>query len=437
MGFIKDARIVERPIFALIDCNNFFVSCERVFRPDLEGKPVVVLSSNDGCVVARSNEAKALGIPMGAPAFKYRQLFKDQGVVQFSANFELYGDISKRITLLLTSITPRIEVYSVDESFLDLSQLNITDYSDWSRLVRQKILDWVGIPVSIGIAETKTLAKLASERAKKDPKLHGVLRLEINNYAKMLETTPLKDIWGVGWRLAPRLRAEGINNAWQLSRLPPKLAQQLMGIHGRQMVAELNGVSCYPLQKEGKLQQTITRTRTFGEDTSDAHVIESALANFVAEACYRLRREKQLTRRAGLFLTTSRHKPGYRSWSREIRLSTPSADTGSILSKLIDQFRSIYRSDQLYHRAGVFLYDFVPAKNLQTDLLGYVKPESFDHSKAKMLAVDHINSRFGKRTIRMAAEDLSNNWQPKRRLRSPRYVSNWDELPFARLLVTS
>ena len=421
---------MSQPIFALIDCNNFFVSCERIFRPDLEGKPVVVLSSNDGCAVARSNEAKALGIPMGAPAFKYRQLFRDHDVVQFSANFELYGDISKRITMLLTSITPRIEVYSVDESFLDLSQLDIRDYATWGKMVRQKILEWVGIPVSIGIAPTKTLAKLASERAKKDPEHEGVLVYDSTDY---LERTPIQDIWGVGWRLAPRLRAEGVSNAWHLACLSPQRAQQLMGIHGRQMVAELNGVSCYPLAREGKPQKSISRTRTFGEDTSEANVIESALANFTTQACYRLRREGQLTRRAGLFLTTSRFKPGYRSWSREVQFSTPTADPGLILHTLVEQFSQLYSPQQSYHRAGVFLYDFAPAGQLQTDLLGYVDTPLFDKATARLQAIDQVNNRWGKYTLRIAAEDLARRWEPKHRLRSPRYVSNWDELPVAKI----
>ena len=192
---------MKQPLFALIDCNNFFVSCERLFQPQLEGKPVVVLSSNDGCAVSRSNEAKALGIPMGAPAFKYRDFFRQHGVTQFSANFELYGDISRRITELLSTITPRIEIYSVDESFLDLSKLPITDYEAWGREVQRRVWQWIGIPVSIGLAPTKTLAKLASERAKKDPELNGVLNLigmPERVKASYLEHTPIQDIWGIG-----------------------------------------------------------------------------------------------------------------------------------------------------------------------------------------------------------------------------------------------
>lgn len=423
---------MTKTIFALIDCNNFFVSCERIFRPDLEGRPVVVLSSNDGCVVARSNEAKALGIPMAAPAFKYRDIFERHKVVKFSANFELYGDISKRITMLLTSITPRIEVYSVDESFLDLSQLGIKDYEQWGKVVRQKILDWVGIPVSIGVAPTKTLAKLASERAKKDAELGGVL---LYNSEEYLARTPVSDVWGVGWRGSPKWKAEGVHTALDLARVAPKRAQQLFGIHGRQLVAELNGTMCYGLEREGRPQKSISRTRTFGEDTSAAHVIEAALASFTSQACYRLRHEGQLTKKAGLFLTTSRFKPGYKTWSREVVFSTPTADTGLVLGIIQDLFTDMFQGSQLYHRAGVFLYDFVPSSHLQTDLLGFVQTEQLDYSSSRMQAIDTINHRWGKRTIRFAAEDLGSNWQPKHKLRSPRYVSKWNELPIAKILI--
>ena len=422
---------MKQPIFALIDCNNFFVSCERLFRPDLEGKPVVVLSSNDGCAVARSNEAKALGIPMGAPAFKYRQLFKDHNVIQFSANFDLYGDISRRLTALLTTITPRTEVYSVDESFLDLSELPIKDYEVWGRQVRQAVWQWIGIPVSIGIASSKTLAKLASDRAKKDPGLAGALSLLDTTgfmYQHQLESLPIKDVWGVGWRLAPRLRAEGIGNAWQLRNLDPRRAQQLMGIHGRQMVSELQGVACHPLTLEGRLPKSIASTRTFGEDTGDFYAIEAALASFVSKAAFKLRVSHQLTRRAALFLTTSRHKPGYRSWGRELVFPNPTADTGQLITAVAEAFHELYIPGVQYHRAGVNFYDFWP-EQFQTDLFGEHQPEGYDRAQARMAALDTINRRFGKHRLHFATEDLGRAWKPRQQLRSPRYVSHWAELP--------
>jgi DNA polymerase V len=428
---------VTGTVFALIDCNNFFVSCERLFRPDLEGKPVVVLSSNDGCVVARSNEAKRLGIPMGAPAFKYRQLFKDEKVVSFSANFEIYGDISKRITAILTTVTPRIEIYSVDESFLDLSTLPITDYAAWGRVVRTSILQHVGIPVSIGVASSKTLAKLAAEAAKQHDKYQGSMDLVgIPTEAReaILGAMPVSDIWGVGWRLSPKLRAEGIATALALAQTRPQFAQQLMGIHGRKLVAELNGTSCHPLEREHKVAKSIMRGRTFGEDTKQAHVLESAIASLSARAAFALRRDNLLARRIGFFTETNRHKPGYRRWSPEIKLDQPTNDTGLIISQLIGRLQDIFSNAQQYHRLCVFLYDFVPSNTLQTDLLGRVSPSAHDKSDARMQAIDTINTRHGRGKIYYAAEDLGRSWEPKHQIRSPRYVSDWDELPSAQIL---
>ncbi len=427
---------MKNTVYALIDCNNFFVSCERLFRPDLEGKPVVVLSSNDGCVVSRSNEAKALGIPMAAPAFKYRQLFKERGVIQFSANFELYGDISRRIVEILATVTPRLEVYSVDECFLDLSQLSISNYGLWGRVVRQQILDWTGMPVSIGIAPTKTLAKLASDRAKKDPHWEGVLDLihcPAETFQSQAENLPVSDIWGVGWRLAPKLRAEGIGSAWQLAHISPQRAQQLMGIHGRQMVAELNGISCYPLEQMEKPRKSIARTRTFGEDTNDFRVLESALASFAARAAFRLRTSGQLTRKMSVFLTSNKHKPGYKHWSAEVKFEMPTADTGQLISTQVAMLRRLYSRGVLYHRAGILLYDFIPAKALQPDIFGFINPSVHDKSKVRMAAVDGINKRFGRQTVHYAAEDLGNAWQPRQNLRSSRYTTSWEDLPAARI----
>ncbi len=422
-------------MYALIDCNNFFVSCERLFRPDLEGRPVVVLSSNDGCAVSRSQEAKDLGIPMGAPHFQFRDFFRQHGVVAFSANFELYGDISERITNLLASITPHIEVYSIDESFLDLSELAVGDYTAWGHMVRAHVLQHVGVPVSIGIAGSKTLAKLASDRAKKVPALAGALDLTEQGTAtdRYLAQVPVSDIWGVGWRLTPRLKAEGIHTALDLRHLSPHLAQQLMGIRGRQMVAELNGANCFPLQRAHKPQQMVTRGRQFGEDTHEFHVIEAAIASLAARAAAALRREHQLARRAAIALRTNRHRPGYQKITEEVLFYTPTADTGTITSQLVRRLSANWRSGLDYHRADVLLCDFVPETGLQTDLLGTVDTTAHHKSTRRLKALDAINLRHGKGTLRFAAEDLSQSWQPRKRLMSPRYTSAWDELPEAHL----
>jgi DNA polymerase V len=419
-------------VFALIDCNNFFVSCERVFRPDLEGKPTIVLSSNDGCAVARSNEAKRLGIPMGAPVFKYRQILKDYRVHQFSANFELYGDMSQRIVRLLTEVTPRLEAYSIDESFLDLSELKIKNYTQWGLEVKKRIWDEIGMPVSIGIAPSKTLAKLASERGKKDEVLSGVLAWPDLTEAQKhmyLQATPIGDIWGIGRKLAPKLRAEGVPHALALSLLRPQLAQKLMGINGRQLVAELNGVPCHPLELTGKLQQSIMRGRTFGEDTNEFRIIESAIATLTARAALRLRREGLLARRAGIYLQTNRHKPNYQAWYQDVHFNTPTSDTGTISGQLAGLAAKIFNNKQQYHRANIYLLDFVPGGQLQTDLLGISSVITHDKAQARMQALDEINSRYGGRQLRYAAENLGDSWQPKHDLRSPRYTTEWDELP--------
>ncbi|HSW36969.1 MAG TPA: Y-family DNA polymerase [Candidatus Saccharimonadales bacterium] len=422
---------MNKTIFALIDCNNFFVSCERLFRPDLEGKPVVVLSSNDGCVVSRSNEAKRLGIPMAAPAFKYRQLFNEQGVVQFSANFELYGDISDRITRLLATVTPRIEVYSVDESFLDLSELHIKNYAAWGRQVRKRVGQEVGIPVSIGIAPTKTLAKLGADYAKKHPAPGGVLHLNVKGRIlhKQLAEVPIKDVWGVGWRLAPKLKAEGVHTALDLKQMPPRLAGQLMGIHGQQMVAELNGLSCHTLHPAHKVRRSVMNGRLFGQDTSEFAVLEAAIANLTARATLQLRREGLLARRAVLHLATNRHKPNYQCVRQVLDFQTPTADTGAITAQLIRRLEAVFNPRFAYHRADVLLLNLVPETSLQTDLLGFVDIARVQASQARLAALDAVNSRYGKGRLRYAAEDLSHAWHPKHNLRSPCYTTNWQELP--------
>jgi DNA polymerase V len=426
-----------KTVFALIDCNNFFVSCERLFRPELEGTPIVVLSSNDGCVVARSNEAKELGIPMAAPAFKYRYIFNQHKVQTFSANFEIYGDISRRITGMLTTITPKIEIYSVDESFLDISTLPIKDYGAWGRAVRASILKNIGVPVSIGIAPTKTLAKLASELAKQNPEHEGAvdwMGASEEWKKEALHSLPVGKLWGVGWRLEPKLKAEGLSTALHLAQLRPQRAQQLMGIRGRQLVTELTGTACFRLEREHKVAKTISRGRTFGEDTNQAHVLESAIANMTARATFSLRQDKLLARRIGFFTETSRFKPGYRRWAPEIKLAQPTNDTGLITTLLINKLHEIFQNGQFYHRLLVFLYDFIPEDALQTDLTGDVSTARHDKSQARMHAVDKINTKHGRGKIYYAVEDLAKSWQPKHSIRSPRYVSSWDELPEAHIL---
>lgn len=419
-------------MLALIDCNNFFVSCERLFRPDLLDKPVVVLGSNDGCAVSRSQEVKALGIPMAGGIHKYRDLVEKHGIVTFSANFELYGDISRRLIALLTTITPAIEVYSIDEAFLDLSQLDIEDYTAWGRAVRSQIARDIGIPVSIGIAPTKTLTKLANHKAKDLPKLDGVLALDIHNSSPYLTSTPVRDIWGVGRKLAPKLLVEGVTTAHDLAHMRPRHAQRLLGIHGRIMASELLGTKCLPLQQTHKPQKMIMRGRQFGADTNQWHVVESAVASLTARACLQLRREGQLATRAYAILRTNWQKPGYRTIVARVTLRQPSADTGVIASQLREALEQTFINKLDYHKADVLLADFVAPQTVQLDLFGQVQPAEIDEERLRMQAVDHLNNTYRPRTVHYVAETLSDAWTPRKNHASPRYTSAWTDLPEVR-----
>jgi DNA polymerase V len=289
----------------------------------------------------------------------------------------------------------------------------------------------------MGIAATKSLAKLGAERSKKAPELDGVLdlfSLPAAGQAPYLLQTPINDVWGVGWRLTPRLKAEGIYNALDLSQMRPQHAQQLMGVHGRQMVAELSGTACYGLESFGKVRQTIMHGRLFGEDTANFQVIEAAIASLTARAAFRLRREGLLAAGALVSLSTNRHKPGYQRQRLATRFQTPTADTGLITVRLIDMVGQKFRSSVQYHRADVLLYNLVNADSFQADLFGNVDLAADHRSRSRLGAVDALNQRYGKRTVHYAAEDLSAAWEPKHRLRSPRYTTNWDELPAAKIV---
>ena len=327
---------------------------------------------------------------------------------------------------------PHAEVYSVDESFLNLSEFGIADYAQWGKTLRQNVFRAVGIPVSIGIAATKTLAKLGSDYAKRNHDLGGAMDLvNITNeeHQSYLINFPIEKVWGVGRRLAPKLHAEGINNALDLSRLRPNRARQLMGLRGLQMVNELNGISCHGFNPQRSQHQTIMRSRTFGEDTNRLDVLEAAIVSLTTQAAWQARSERQLVHQASFFLNSNRHKPGYASWHEAINFTMPTNDSGNIGRLILERLKTIYNERQWYHRAGVTLYDFIPEEILQMDLLGEIQPNIHDASRARMSAIDAINSQYGRHHIYYAAEDLSKSWRPKHNLESPHYVSSWDELP--------
>lgn len=425
---------VGKSIFALVDCNNFFVSCERVFRPDLWNRPVMVLSNNDACIVARSNEVKAMGVPMGAPLFQVQHLIKGKDVTLFSGNFRLYGDFSQRVVRILANASPDIEVYSVDESFLEISTLPIDDYAIWAADLRARILQWTGIPVSIGVAPTKTLAKAASEYAKKNLETGGVCVVPTDDTAtrdQLLRWLPVGDIWGVGRRQAPKLLQRGISSAWDLSQVSEQWARQQMSINGLKTVKELNGESCLPLATDVEPQQTIARTRSFGHNVRDYYQLEGAVATFAAQAAVKLRSQGSVAAAVMVFARTPHNFEGGRGASTVVRLTQPSADTGELIAAALQGLQDIYDPDFAYRRAGIALVGLTSQQAWQMSLLR--DPSNLDDQLSLMQSVDALNAKYSTRLVRHASEHLSlTGWHSNRRRRSPAYTTAWAELPVVR-----
>jgi DNA polymerase V len=420
--------MTRKPVFALVDCNNFFVSCERVFRPDLWNKPVAVLSNNDACIVARSNEVKEMDVPMGAPLFKVEHLMKGKDVTLFSANFRLYGDFSQRVVRILTSVAPEIEVYSVDESFLEISSLPLDDYQEWAEGVRACILQWTGIPVSIGVAPTKTLAKAASEYAKKTPDSNGAFVVTDDNREGLLKWLQVKDVWGVGRALAPKLLQRGVSTAYDLTQVSEVWAQKQMSIRGLRTVKELKGESCLPLDSEVEPQQSIARTRSFGHNVRDYYQLEGAVATFAAQAAVKLRAQNEIATGVMVFARTPHNFEGGRGSSTVVRLSQPTSDTGELIAAALRGLQTIHDPDFAYRRAGVALIGLVSKEAWQLSLLQ--DSSQLDKRTALMQSVDQLNTRYNTRLIRHGSEHLElTGWHSKHQLRSPAYTTSWNDLP--------
>ena len=421
----------RKPVFALVDCNNFFVSCERVFRPDLWNKPVAVLSNNDACIVARSNEVKQMGVPMGAPLFKIDHLMKGKDVTLFSANFRLYGDFSQRVVQILMRAAPSIEVYSVDESFLEISSLPTDDYETWAAELRAQVLQWTGIPVSIGVAHTKTLAKAASEFAKLNAAtggVHAVLTDETRE--TLLRWLPIKDVWGVGRALAPKLLARGVSTAYVLTQVSEQWAQQQMSIRGLKTVRELKGESCLPIETEVEPQQTIARTRSFGHNVRDYYQLEGAIATFTAQAAVKLRAQTSVATGVMVFLRTPHGFEG-RGSSTVVRLVQPSSDTGTLITAALQGLQQVYDPDFAYRRAGVGLVGLSSEEAWQLSLLD--KSADIDKQALLMRSVDALNKKHNLRLLRHGSEHISRTgWHSKHQRRSPAYTTNWNDLRVVR-----
>lgn len=357
----------EGKVIALVDCNNFFVSCERVFRPDLEGKAVVVLSNNDGCVVSRSNESKALGIPMCAPFFKIKHLAESGQLTAFSSNYALYGDLSYRVMSILADAVPKIEIYSIDEAYLHLDGIREASIPGLCRDLRERVSKWVGIPVSIGVAPTKTLAKIASHFAKKYGGYKGVCMMDTDEKRiKALSLTPVDDVWGIGRRLAPKMKDWGIRTALDFTERPKMWVKDKLGVNGLRTWEELRGHMCIDEEKEDR-RKSICTSRSFADMISDRAELESRVSDFAAVCARKLREEKSASYDVTTFLHTNRFREDMQQYfpSSTIRLEVAANSTQEIVGTALKAFRLIYRPDYLYKKAGVIVGNIIPSDSVQ------------------------------------------------------------------------
>ena len=413
---------------ALVDCNNFYVSCERVFQPELRGKPVVVLSNNDGCVIARSNEAKALGIAMGAPWHLHRERFAAAGVIVRSSNYTLYGDMSSRVMAVLSTFTPDLEIYSIDEAFLGTAGFGARLERHASAL-RAAVFQWTGIPVSVGIAPTKTLAKVANHAAKKDQK-HGGAVLLLDDAAQddALARIQLTDLWGVAGRLAARLRAIDINTPLDLKRGDSRLIRERLGVVTARLALELRGVPCLGLEHELPDRKSIMASRSFGRPVTALAELREAVASFTARAAEKLRRQNLATASLMVFIETNRFKPGDAQHyaARPVRLPVATSDSGKLISAALGGLAAIWRDGYRYKKAGVVLLDLHPAAAVQEGL--FDKKDDV-RRVGLMRTVDRLNLRFGRDAVSFAAAGRRQRpWKLRREFLSPCYTTAWDGL---------
>lgn len=422
----------KRSIIALIDCNNFYVSCERVFDPSLEGKPVAVLSNNDGCLVSRSKEIKALGIPMGAPAFKHEALIRKHGGSLLSSNYALYGDMSMRVMQTLEQFSPQMEVYSIDEAFLDLGGFPFVDLELYASQIRETVKKWTGIPVSVGIASSKTLAKLANHWAKRVPGFNGVLSLlDEHRLEKALKLTPVGEVWGIGRQYEKFLLQNGIVNAWQLRNADEKFIDHYMTKVGHKTVLELQGYHAISLEEAPQDKKCILVSRSFGKQVASFDELREALSNHVSTAAHKLRQQDGLAARMMVFLSTNRFKDGPQySNSKQMVLSPPSAYTPELIKHALELLEEIHLPGFEYKKAGVMFSeivhkDDVPLSFLESNYLD-------DKRKTLMDTVDRVNRKSGRDTLFMASSGVQKEWQMKRARLSPAYTTRWSDLPRAK-----
>ncbi len=413
---------------ALVDCNNFYVSCERIFRPDLRDVPVVVLSNNDGCAVSRSNEAKVLGVRMGQPWFECKALAEEHGILALSSNYALYADMSNRVMSILASYAPRQEVYSIDESFLDLS--GVPKLRELSYEMRERVLRWTGIPVCVGIGQTKTLAKLANHVAKKHPRSKGVFNYNNLNdaqQAKLLSQITVDEVWGVGRKIAKRLALHGIQTVQELREAHTPTLRSEFGVVMEKTQRELQGISCIDLEEHVSVKKQIISSRSFGKPITELAVVQDALSVFVANATAKLRAQGGQAALVQVFLQTNRFKPEEPQYNPSMAVPLPQPTNDSlVINRWVQHVAGLlWREGYNYKKGGIMLADISPISMVQGDLL---EPVTTSDTRL-MKAIDGLNSRFGRGTVKVSTGGMREEWGMRQERKSPNYTTDWKSIP--------
>ncbi len=422
----------QEKIFGLVDCNNFFVSCERVFNPSLRRKPTVVLSNNDGCIISRSNEAKKLGIPMGAPYFEWRDLMKAHRVTVCSANFTLYADLSRRIAEILSQFAPEVEKYSVDEVFLAFDRLALSDLTEYARHIKAVVQRWVGIPVTVGIGTTKTLAKLANDIAKVSPEFQGALNMiECREWNERIATMPVGDVWGIGYRLSKKLTEKGHKTVLDLKEASDGWISDTFGIGVLRTVWELRGISCLPLKEVLPPKKGITVSRSFGEVLRSLDELKEAVAFFVTRGAEKLRAEGSSAAIVSVYVSMKQldGSHGQGEWST-VRLPMATNYTPMLIHYAHEALQHLYRPNKRFVKAGIMFGGIVPTGSEQMTF--GISEEKIKRGTQLMQTMDEINGRWGARAIQSAAVGTNHGWKSRHTMMSPAYTTRWDELQLVR-----
>ncbi len=416
--------------FALVDCNNFYVSCERLFQPALEGRPVVVLSNNDGCIISRSNEAKALGIAMGAPYFKCRDFLEKHDVEVFSSNYALYGDLSRRVMAVLGRLEPEVEVYSIDEAFLHLYDMHGKTTAEYGREIRRQVKQLTGIPVSIGIGATKTLAKVASRVAKKDAAHGGACALCSADTDAILRQCDVADVWGIGRRQTERLKLRGIRTAFDLKNCDDHWLRRTLTVTGLRTAMELRGVSCIELADCPVSKKSIASSKSFGYQVESLAELREALATYVEQAAFKLRAQQALANSLEVYLATNHFSPvtPHYSGRQVVTLPEATANTSVLIRHALGALARIYRPGLRYQKTGIVLFGLVPENHHQPGLFTDVDRKS----GPLMATLDTINVRWGRNTIQHAVAGFEKPWRNRQEMKSKAYTTRWQELPLVK-----